>query len=62
MVRRRERVMTHRGMRGVRLDQGASCLLGSGGIHIADPDIVIRGDRELRNMQKQKRKMGKFTR
>ena len=27
-----------------------------------NPDIVIRGDRELKNMQKQKRKHGKFVR
>jgi polyphosphate kinase 2 len=27
-----------------------------------NPDIVIRGDRELKNMQKQKRKKGKFIR
>ena len=27
-----------------------------------NPDIVIRGDRELKNMQKQKRKHGKFIR
>jgi hypothetical protein len=27
-----------------------------------NPDIVIRGDRELKIMQKQKRKLGKFIR
>jgi hypothetical protein len=27
-----------------------------------NPDIVIRGDRELKIMQKQKRKLGKFMR